>query len=245
MFQEVCKLLEVNQTRSSPFHPTGNASVERFNASLEDMLSKYVEKSQKDWDLHLPFLTYAYRACIHSKTGYTPNMLMLGREVILPSVALAGSVPREDVGTNGSDYVSELEEQLDCCHSLARDAMKSNTQKDKRDYDTRLSVKAYKKGDLVYVRDNVRKKGRNPKLQMRWKGPAVVTEAVGDVLFAVQIKAKSASKVLHHDRLKPFHSMDIPDWIKKVQDECLTVNRSKDQGVQTDLGHVHFSTNQN
>ena len=45
---------------------------------------RYVSANQKDWDKHLPLLIAAYRSTPHSLTRFTPNMLMLGREVHQP-----------------------------------------------------------------------------------------------------------------------------------------------------------------
>ena len=38
LFKEVCELLEVNKTRSSPYHPQSNGMIERFNRTLIDMM---------------------------------------------------------------------------------------------------------------------------------------------------------------------------------------------------------------
>lgn len=37
-----------------------------------DMLSRYTSNDQKDWDLYLPYVLYAYRMLKHSATGETP-----------------------------------------------------------------------------------------------------------------------------------------------------------------------------
>lgn len=55
VFQEICQLLDINKTRTTPFHPQSDGMVERFNRSLEDMLAAVIEPTQKDWDEWLPF----------------------------------------------------------------------------------------------------------------------------------------------------------------------------------------------
>ena len=69
-------MLDVHKTRTSPYHPSANGGVERFNTTLLNMVSAYVDKNQKDWDKHLPLLTAAFRTCTHRTTGYSPNMLI-------------------------------------------------------------------------------------------------------------------------------------------------------------------------
>ena len=60
LFKEVCKLLDIHKTRTTPFHPSSNGMVERFNRTLLDMIAMYIDENQKDWDCHLPLLTAAY-----------------------------------------------------------------------------------------------------------------------------------------------------------------------------------------
>lgn len=62
LFTEVCKLLQINKTRTTPFHPRSDGMIERMNKTIQDMLSKYIKTNQRDWDLHLDYITMAYNA---------------------------------------------------------------------------------------------------------------------------------------------------------------------------------------
>ena len=78
---EVCKLLDIEKTRTTPLHPRSDGQVERFNKTLVEMLRGKLSEDQKDRDLQLQPCMMAYRSSVHESTGETPNLLMLGRQV--------------------------------------------------------------------------------------------------------------------------------------------------------------------
>ena len=81
VLKEVCQLLGV-KTRTTPYHPQSDGLhvVERFNRTLLDMLSMAVKDDERDWDLLLPTLLFAYRTSRHVTAGVTPFELMYGRD---------------------------------------------------------------------------------------------------------------------------------------------------------------------
>ena len=50
VIKEVCNLLGITRTRTTPYHPQGDGLVERLNRTLINALSKYVGPDQTDWD---------------------------------------------------------------------------------------------------------------------------------------------------------------------------------------------------
>ena len=83
VFQEMCKILGIEKTRTTPHHPQSDGMVERANRTIENMLSTFVSENQKDWDIYLPLLTLAYRSSIHEATGVSPCEMMFGRHISL------------------------------------------------------------------------------------------------------------------------------------------------------------------
>ena len=57
----MCELLGIDKTRTSPFHPSSDGLVERFNRTMETMLRMFVSENQSDWDEKLPCVLMAYR----------------------------------------------------------------------------------------------------------------------------------------------------------------------------------------
>ena len=162
-------------------------------------------------------LTSAYRSCAHEKTGYTPNLLMFGREINLPIELALGTVAEPQTNIKESQYVSELTDKLKSIYQLVRKSFKMNFSK--KDCDPRISAKTYKVGDLVYYRDSTRTVGKSPKLKAEiWKGPCVIVKKLSDLLFELQKTAQSKSKILHFDRLKSYTSERVPEMTSKLKE---------------------------
>ena len=140
---------------------------------------------------------------------------MLGREVYMPAdLTTAGSALIQE-GCEPQTYVEKLQEQLQITHTLAREHLKQAQARQKHDHDLHACTEQYEAGDLVYVKDTSRKKGRSPKLQPLWTGPAVVIQPLGTVLY--KIREQKKTRILHYERLKPCHSTNIPLWISRLR----------------------------
>ena len=58
----------MKKLNTTVYHPQTDGLAERFNRSLTDMLAKRVERSGRDWDAHLPFVLFVYRASLQEST---------------------------------------------------------------------------------------------------------------------------------------------------------------------------------
>ena len=220
LFKNICQLFQISKTRTTPYHPASNGQVERFNRTLLHMIRCYVDQRQKNWDEHLPLLTAAYRSAQHSSTGFTPNMLMLGREVHQPQDIWLGVAERKHGEKEPPEYVHDLQKSLGEVHEMARQHLHAAQQRQKRTHDLRAQQHSYNVGDLIYVRDSTKRKGFSPKLQAPWKGPCIVKARCGPVLYAILTQRET--KVMHHDRLKPYTSDVIPAWIRRQRHTVLS-----------------------
>ena len=81
LFKSLCELLGIEKTHTTPYHPQSDGLMERFNRTLEDMLSKVVDENHKNWDDCLPIVMMAYCSSIHKSTGESPVKMMLGRDI--------------------------------------------------------------------------------------------------------------------------------------------------------------------
>ncbi|VDI64008.1 Hypothetical predicted protein [Mytilus galloprovincialis] len=133
LFKELCAKLKIDKTRTTSFRPQSNGLVERYNRTLENTISKYISKNQRDWDEQLPWALMAYNSSEHETTKFSPSMLMLGREIQLPVDLIYGPHPQEieypDETVSHNDYVKNMQEGIWKVSAKARQNISKNSDK--------------------------------------------------------------------------------------------------------------------
>ena len=202
LFTEMNALLEIDQTRTSVWHPQSDGQCERFNRTLETMLRQVVSEDQKDWDQYIPHLTAAYRATRHSSTGCTPNMLMLGRELPMPLELEFGRPPWDQEQLYEGPYLSQLKERIQISHQTARDHLKKAREKYRKQYNKRGKDTQYKEGDRVWLHNPTKYVGKSPKLQVFFERvPYKIKKKLSDLVVVIQRITDGKERVIHVDHL--------------------------------------------
>ena len=71
IIDELCKLLQIQKSRTTPYHPQGDGLVERSNRTLLNMLSIVVEDNPNTWESYLRPVCMAYNTSVQPTTGYS------------------------------------------------------------------------------------------------------------------------------------------------------------------------------
>ncbi|GFW00968.1 transposon Tf2-9 polyprotein [Trichonephila clavipes] len=200
-------LCNIDHRFTTAYHPQTNGLTERFNKTLADMLSMYVDVEQKNWDGILPFVTFAYNTAKQETTGFTPFYLLHGREAETTLDTMLPFCPNDFDDNNSTKIAARAEEsrQLARVHTLrAQD-------KDRRRYDSKHQMVSYALGDLVWIYTPVRKVGLSEKLLRRYFGPYQVLRRLSAVTYAVQdfdpaSRKRKLREVVHVLRMKPYHN---------------------------------------
>ena len=214
LFKEMCKILHIRKSRTTAYRPSANGQAERVNRTLMDAIRCFVSPKQDDWDESLPLIASALRSAVNRTTGFTPNKMMLGREASTPATIMFPGLKRER--QTESEYVQNLQEELERAHSTARAKLRVELRREKRDHDIRANSYAFKEGQAVYILRKSKTKGKNTKLLPKWEGPGVITKARSPYIFDVKLK-NSEEKTMHHDRLKKCTDANLPPWIRREQ----------------------------
>ncbi|BHF58737.1 hypothetical protein SprV_0100169200 [Sparganum proliferum] len=202
---ELCELLHIRKSRSTPWHPQGNGQVERTNRTLRGLIQSFVNGCPgSSWDVALPQCLLAYRSATHSSTGHTPFALMYGREVRLPldtSCPLPLPFPEPP-----HEFVRNLRANLYRTHELARTYLSTAHQRQKEYYGRRAHGAPYQPGDKVFWFQDRLSLGSADKFSTHWIGPFVVVEVPSEALCILRASddPEGPTFAAHFNELKPY-----------------------------------------
>ena len=214
LMKELTKLLGIEKCRTVAFKPSSDGMVERYNKTIVDCISMAKHESAH-WDLVVGKCVSAYNSTVHATTGFTPNKLWLGREVFHNADLMLPRKPEEDPPTR-EKYVQRWEDDMRLAYRIARETIGRNVKVQKKYYDRRANLIAYKEGDQVMLKDYSPHIRGHRKLADRWVGPYFILDVLSDINFRVILNPNSKPKVVHHDRLKRYHARNgKPDvsWV--------------------------------
>ena len=112
LMAEICKILQIKKTRTTPYHPQCDGLVECFNRTLLSMLATSTENHPFDWEQQLRKVCMAYNTSVQSSTGFTPFYLMFGRQARLPIDIIYGTSTPENEGQGVGQYAASLKKKM-------------------------------------------------------------------------------------------------------------------------------------
>jgi hypothetical protein len=196
VFKEVCQLLKIKQTSTTPYHPQSNGSLERSHRTLGDYLRSFVDKDPQNWDTYVPFAMFCHNSTVHTATKFQPYQLVYGYEITVPHSFTRDPEPQY----NYEDYYFEMKKQMQEAHKLARAELLESKHKSKERYDKSIAPLNLAEGDRVLIQD----KARKGKLAPKWLGPYPIVEIQPDSPNVTILKKTKPVKV-HRNLLKQFH----------------------------------------
>jgi transposase InsO family protein len=163
LFVAVCELFKIHKGRTTPYHPSANGQVERYNRTLRNVVRCYIDKAQDRWDEHLAQIAGAWRSAVNRCTGFTANKPMLGREVNTPAHLMYPpplSAEQPDLDADMAD----LQRSMLLAHEAARYQLRKTEKRLKRDYNLKMRSHTYEVKDFVYILETTTVKGKCWKL---------------------------------------------------------------------------------
>ena len=214
LLSNVSRILNINRISTTPYNPRSDGFVENHNKTLKDQLFHYVDTlKQDDWDVFLPTVQLMYNTTVSLATGFTPMLLMTGREARMPSFSHMASVDLEShKSVLSNEYVLKMIETMRGYQDFAL----KQTLKNKE----RLNVRVRKPLEFVeYEPGQKFLRVRRPmttfksaeekeawkitmKLLERFEGPYKIIRKLSPVLYDAEVDGKEVR--VHAGNMKPF-----------------------------------------
>lgn len=196
----VCQLLQIDKTRTTPYHPQSDGLIERFNRTLLQMLATCVDKHPFEWEEYVKKVCMAYNTSTQATTGYSPFFLMFGRKPRLPIDVMYG-IPN-DTSTLPT-FVRKLKHTLTEAFDAARSNVSVQQERQQDVYNQRVHGSPHQPGTLVWLFNPVVPRGMAKKFYKPWCGPFKVITRLSDNTYKIKSTRKPfRTKVVHFDRLK-------------------------------------------
>ncbi|CAI6354043.1 unnamed protein product [Macrosiphum euphorbiae] len=188
---------EIQHSLCPPYTPQANGLVERSNATMISVLSKFSLEHPDDWDIKLPNLILAINTSQQSTTKFSPFYLLHGYEPKLSTMDMAlGSVQSDLSRMDQLDLLAES-------RGIAIENLKDNHKINKKRFDQHRSHHNFQPGQRVWYNWQ---STNDTKLSPNFKGPFVIEHPVGKVCYKItraDATNKKHSRIVHVQSLKP------------------------------------------
>ncbi|KAL3969330.1 hypothetical protein ACER0C_027127 [Sarotherodon galilaeus] len=211
LISELLRVSGVKKTHTTPYHPMGNGSVERFNRTLGGMIRALPPDSKVDWPRRLQTLTFMYNCTAHETTGCAPFYLMFGRTPRLPVDILFRSVLSDSAVTCYDRYVVSLREDVKEAMVIARARAAQEKRRHSQLYNRRVKGSRIEVGDRVLVAN--RKERGKKKVADRWESTVyTVIDVNHDThTFKIHDSVSGRERVVHRNLLLVANFLPLED----------------------------------
>ncbi|KAL0154077.1 hypothetical protein M9458_050536 [Cirrhinus mrigala] len=191
------KLLNVNISLTSGYHPQSNGQSERLNQEIIQFLRSYCHKNQADWSCYLMWAEYAQNSLVKPATGITPFQCILGYQPpMFPWSGEPSDLP------SVTDWLNRSEETWNQAHTHLSHAIRKQTRTANLH---RRPGPRYTPGQWVWLSTrDLRLRLPCRKLSPRYVGPFQILRQITPVSFRLDLPANyRISPTFHMSLLKP------------------------------------------
>ncbi|KAI2659133.1 Transposon Tf2-9 polyprotein [Labeo rohita] len=197
LWSNFLRLLGVNVSLTSGYHPEANGQVERLNQELTRFLRSYCHDHQEDWSRYLLWAEYAQNSIRKASTNLTPFQCVLGFQ---PPLFPWSGEPSDLPAVNS--WFRRSEQTWNRAHvHLQRAVRRTQAQADRR----RRPNPTYEPGQWVWLSTrDLRLHLPCKKLSPRYVGPFKIVRQITPVSFRLALPPEyRISPTFHVSLLKP------------------------------------------
>jgi len=213
--EHTCAMAGTKKMFTTAYRPQANGMVERWNGTVAQMLTAYMDENEKDWDEKVPYVAFAYNTAQHATTKYTPFELVHGRKARLPIEVVTGARRQEKRST--IEYANEQLVQMQEGYRAARemaDNSKRTQERRKLQEGGGVGRAEYAEGDKVWLD----KRPAGDKFSKKFDGPYEIVEVHGENYVTIALEDGEQVKV-HVERVKPHKERASEDKTEEKVDK--------------------------
>ena len=115
--------LGVHHVTITPYNPAANGQVEKINVLIIQTLRFYIDRNATNWDIFLPYATFAINSAENPRTKVSPYFLFFGRDSVAPRKV---DVPQEATHKL-NEYTKSLLENVETWSGTSPNSAKANS----------------------------------------------------------------------------------------------------------------------
>ena len=247
LIHELCTLMGIKKSHTTPYLPEGNAGPERFNRTLLSMLGTLEEDQKGDWKKYVNSLVYYYNCTPHESTKVAPFELLFGRTPRLPVDVLFQNARQESVTPESTkQYLEDLQNRLEKTHRIVVEHTEKSKKKQKAYYDKKAVSVKLSPGDKVLVK-KLAFDGKH-KIKDKYESDlfVVVEQPRPDIpVFRLRSEETDIERTLHRNHLLLVSHQSCDEEVSEEEEDCdedpsIEYNRdaSRDEKTITNEGDV-------
>jgi len=185
--RKLCTHWNISHKFLTTYQPQSNIA-ERINSSIRAILSSYIGENHAKWDDYLHTTALALRTAISDTTGFSPAMLNLGRDLLLPFDR--AFQPNTCSFNSRSEYQSQLISKLQAAYTKANLSITKAQAQQAKYYNARHKAVTFQVGESVLLKSHYlsdKKKKFSKKFAVRWTGPFKIVRVCSPVTYELDI----------------------------------------------------------
>lgn len=203
LVKEVCLVINTHKIFTTSYRPQTDGLVERYNHTLAQCISMYVDANQRNWDQNLNAIQFAYRTAPSEVLGESPFFMMYGRDAALPCDP-ALLLPRE-MSASVAFHRARVVENIEIARRIAAENTQQAQQRMKDLHDRFSEPTKFQLREHVWVYTPRKRKGLSKKLAHNWHGPYRIVEFLSPVHCVLRaVDNHRVSTTVHVTRLKRY-----------------------------------------
>ncbi|KAL4153562.1 hypothetical protein QTP88_001395 [Uroleucon formosanum] len=200
LVKDLLKALNIQNTNSIAYRPQSQGQTEKFNGTLIDMISHFVQEKTNCWNQYLKYVLFGYNTSVNETTNQSPFYLLHGYH---PKSIFDYNLISTDTAP---EILNELEKLNNIRDELPK-LLEEKFLKNKKHYDSRKKQIRFVVGEKVLVKTE----NKGSKFAYRYGGPFKIVRQISDVTYVVEITKNGhlINDYKHVSQLKKFKIREI------------------------------------